>query len=71
MYSVPTSKWKNVVAGIFLPTGLFFYFRMWRFRFRLLRDLRMIKFTNTNIINYTEKHLIAAPDGEGEGSSAE
>lgn len=65
------SKWKNVVAGIFLPTGLFFYFRMWRFRFRLLRDLRMIKFTNTNIINYTEKHLIAATDGEGEGSSAE
>jgi lipopolysaccharide export system permease protein len=62
-------KWKNVVAGVFLPTGLFFYFRMWRFRLRLLRDLRVIKLTNTNIINYAEKHLIG-PANDATGKSA-
>ena len=50
-------KWKNVLAAIIIPAGIFFYLRMWRFRWRLLRDLRVIKATNTSIINYTEKHL--------------
>ncbi|SFW13703.1 lipopolysaccharide export system permease protein [Prevotellaceae bacterium HUN156] len=39
-------KWLNVVTGVFLPTGIFFYFRMIRFRFRLYKDLQHILQTN-------------------------
>ena len=35
-------RWLNALTGIFLPTGIFFYFRMLRFRFRLYRDLQNI-----------------------------
>lgn len=51
-------KSENILAAIILPAGIFFYLRMWRFRWRLLRDLRVIKATNTSIINYTQKHLV-------------
>jgi lipopolysaccharide export system permease protein len=47
-------SWMNVVAGIFLPTGIFFYFRMWGFRLRLFKDLRVIRQTNANIISRTK-----------------
>ncbi len=36
-------RWMNVVAAIVIPVGLFFYFRMWRFRMRLMRDLVQIE----------------------------
>lgn len=39
----------NIVTGIVLPVGLFFYLRMCRFRLRLLRDLRVIVQTNGRI----------------------
>lgn len=42
-------RWLNVLSAILVPVGLFFYFRMWRFRLRLLRDLRLIRQTNTAI----------------------
>lgn len=42
-------RWLNAVTGILLPVGLFFYLRMWRFRLRLLRDLRVIRATNEDI----------------------
>ena len=36
----------------------FLYIRMWSFRLRLLRDLRTIKQTNTNIVNrINEKYI--------------
>lgn len=44
------TKWKNIVAAIILPFGLFLYFRMWRFRIRLYRDLVVIKDTNNKMI---------------------
>ena len=44
-------RWMNIVAAIIVPVGLFLYIRMWMFRLRLLRDLRTIKATNSNIIN--------------------
>lgn len=50
--------WKNALAAVILPAGIFFYLRMWRFRWRLLRDLRVIKATNTSIVDYTEKHFV-------------
>jgi lipopolysaccharide export system permease protein len=43
-------KWLNVLIGIFLPTGIFFYFRMMRFRFRLYRDLQHIMAINAKLI---------------------
>lgn len=43
-------RWMNIVAAVIIPAGLFFYFRMWRFRLRLYRDLKVIKDVNENII---------------------
>ncbi|MBR2249797.1 MAG: LptF/LptG family permease [Prevotella sp.] len=43
-------KWMNITAAIILPAGIFFYFRMWRFRLRLLRDLITIRNTNNEIV---------------------
>ena len=43
-------KWMNVVTGLLLPVGAFFYFRMLRFRFRLYKDLRTIRLTSEKII---------------------
>lgn len=43
-------RWMNIVAAVIIPAGLFFYFRMWRFRLRLYRDLKVIKNVNENII---------------------
>ena len=43
-------KWLNVITGVFLPTGIFFYFRMIRFRFRLYKDLQHIQRTNEKLI---------------------
>lgn len=50
-------RWLNILSAIVIPVGMFFYFRMWMFRLRLVRDLRVIKYTNTQIINYTVKSL--------------
>lgn len=50
-------RWMNMVAAIIVPVGIFTYLRMWRFRLRLLRDLKVIRYTNTNIVNYTEKRI--------------
>ena len=33
-------RWLNILSAIIVPAGIFFYFRMWRFRLRLYRDLR-------------------------------
>jgi lipopolysaccharide export system permease protein len=43
-------KWLNVITGLFLPTGLFFYIRMIRFRVRLYRDLQHIIRVNKKLI---------------------
>ena len=48
-------RWLNALTGLILPLGLFFYLRMWRFRLRLLRDLRVIKNANTEICNRIEE----------------
>jgi lipopolysaccharide export system permease protein len=48
-------KWLNIISALIVPLGMFFYFRMWRFRLRLLRDLKQIRFIDTNIINHIER----------------
>ena len=35
-------KW-NMVLGIIFPVGIFFYFRIWRYRLRLYKDIQQIK----------------------------
>ena len=44
-------KWLNIIAAIIVPIGIVLYLRMWRFRIRLSRDLKVIIQTNTDIIN--------------------
>ncbi len=43
-------QWMNAVAAAVVPVGLFLYFRMWRFRLRLHRDLKVIRQTNEVVI---------------------
>ena len=43
-------KWLNIASAVIIPVGLFFYLRMWRFRLRLLRDLRAVRQTNDVIV---------------------
>ena len=43
-------RWLNVVSAVIVPFGLVFYFRMWRYRLRLWRDLRTVKNENDIII---------------------
>lgn len=43
-------RWMNIAAFCILPFGLFLYFRMWRFRLRLLGDLRHIHSINDTLI---------------------
>ncbi len=43
-------KWLNIITGLFLPTGIFFYIRMLRFRFRLYKDLQHICRINEKLI---------------------
>lgn len=36
------NPWLNRISGVVLPVGIFFWFRMWKFRLRLLRDMKQI-----------------------------
>ena len=48
-------QWLNTVAAILVPVGLVLYVRMWRFRLRLLKDLRVVVHNNNQIIAQIEK----------------
>lgn len=48
-------KWLNIVTGLVIPVGAFFYIRMIRFRIRLYRDLRTIRQVSERIIPRIEK----------------
>lgn len=53
-------QWLNVMAAILVPVGMFLYFRMWRFRVRLLADLRTIRQTSDRIEKrMIEKYMLA------------
>jgi len=41
--------WLNILAGLFVPVGLFFYFRIWAFRIRLQKDIDKIIKTSEEI----------------------
>ena len=42
-------KWMNIITGLVVPAGIFFYLRMLRFRLRLHRDLKVICKANRTI----------------------
>jgi len=48
-------QWLNTAAAILVPVGLVLYVRMWRFRLRLLKDLRVVVHNNNQIIAQIEK----------------
>ena len=48
-------RWLNAVTGLLLPLGVFFYFRMLRFRFRLYQDLQLIKRINAKLVPRIEE----------------
>ncbi len=43
-------KWLNIASAVIIPVGMFLYLRMWRFRLRLMRDLRVVRDANDTII---------------------
>ena len=48
-------QWLNTVAAILVPVGLVLYVRMWRFRLRLLKDLRVVVYNNNQIIGQIKR----------------
>ena len=48
-------QWLNTAAAILVPVGLVLYVRMWRFRLRLLKDLRVVVHNNNQVIAQIEK----------------
>ena len=57
-------KWLNVITGLFLPTGIFFYFRMIRYRFRLYKDLQHIIRINKKLIPRVLEHCNLNEEGK-------
>lgn len=52
-------KWLNILMAIVSPLGLFLYIRMWRYRLRLLRDLRAIRENTQRLTSHIEKNIIS------------
>ena len=51
-------RWLNIIFGVFVPVGLFFYFRIWLFGKRLDKDLKRIIQTNTDIQNRIKNNAL-------------
>jgi lipopolysaccharide export system permease protein len=54
-------KWLNIVSGLILPLGIFFYLRMCRFRLRLRKDLNRILDTNKDVLERVANFAPPAP----------
>ena len=50
-------KWLNIVAAAVIPLGFVLYMRMWRYRLRLQRDLKVLQAENKVIISRIEDIL--------------
>ena len=51
-------KWLNIMTGLVVPAGIFFYLRMMRFRLRLWHDLKVITKANQAITEKIESTYI-------------
>ena len=54
-------KWLNIISGLILPLGIFFYLRMCRFRLRLRKDLNRILDTNKDVLERVANFAPPAP----------
>ena len=54
-------KWLNIITGLILPLGIFFYLRMCRFRLRLRKDLNRILETNHDVVERVAVYAAPAP----------
>ena len=54
-------KWLNIITGLVLPVGVFFYLRMCRFRLRLRKDLNKITETNLKVVKRIATFAPSAP----------
>jgi lipopolysaccharide export system permease protein len=54
-------KWLNIITGLVLPLGIFFYLRMCRFRLRLHKDLNHILETNQWVLERVANLAPPAP----------
>ena len=54
-------KWLNIITGLVLPLGVFFYLRMCRFRLRLHKDLNNILETNQWVLDRVANFAPPAP----------
>jgi lipopolysaccharide export system permease protein len=58
-HKAPFSRqWLNILTGIILPVGLFFYFRVWMFRLRLDKDLQLIQHLNAEVEKRIREHVL-------------
>lgn len=62
---------KNQIAGILLPLGLFLWFRIWRYRIRLKRDLDTIQNLCPMITERLDLHILAQEIREEENKQPE
>lgn len=53
-------RWLNALTGLLLPLGIFFYFRMLRFRLRLYKDLKHIEKTSAAIVAHLSQRQAEA-----------
>ncbi len=44
-------RWLNIVAAVVVPLGTVLYLRMWRYRLRLMRDLKAVVAANDAVIS--------------------
>lgn len=56
-------KWANVAAGLFVPLGIVLWFRIWRFRLRLYRDMRVIVRTSEQLLALLQGNTLVEGDG--------
>lgn len=56
-------KWANVAAGLFVPLGIVLWFRIWRFRLRLYRDMRVIVRTSEQLLALLQGNTLVEGGG--------
>lgn len=62
-------KWANVAAGLFVPLGIVLWFRVWRFRLRLYRDMRVIVRTSEQLLALLQGNtLVEGGDAAANGA---
>jgi len=56
-HTVSHHRWFNLLSGIVFPIGILFWFRIWKYRIQLFRDLKDIEKCNAKTKIYIQKLL--------------